>query len=66
MGTLEEAQGQKIGKALLSRVMFDARQAGAAAFFLGATPAGFPLYQRLGYETLYTAQVWVRGETHQA
>jgi len=66
MGTSVEAQGQKIGKALLSRVMLGARQAGATAFFLGATPAGFPLYQRLGYETLYTAEVWVRGETHQA
>ncbi len=66
MGTHADAQGQKIGKALLSRVMSDARQAGAAAFFLGATPAGFPLYQRLGYETLFTAKVWVRGETHQA
>jgi len=66
MGTHVDAQGQKIGKALLSRVMFGARQAGTAAFFLGATPAGFPLYQRLGYETLYTAKVWVRGETHQA
>jgi predicted N-acetyltransferase YhbS len=66
MGTRADAQGQKIGKALLSRVMFNSRQAGATAFFLGATPAGFPLYQRLGYETLFTAQVWVRGETHQA
>ncbi len=66
MGTHADAQGRKIGKALLSRVMFEARQAGAAAFFLGATPAGFPLYQRLGYETLYTVKVWVRGETHQA
>lgn len=66
MGTRADAQGQKTGKALLSRVMVDARQAGVAAFFLGATPAGFPLYQRLGYETLYTAKVWVRGETHQA
>ena len=66
MGTHVDAQGQKIGKALLSRVMVAARQAGATAFFLGATPAGFPLYQRLGYETLYTANIWVRGETHQA
>lgn len=66
MGTHVDAQGQKIGKALLSRVMARARQDGAAAFFLGATPAGLPLYQRLGYETLYKAQVWVRGETHQA
>jgi len=66
MGTHADAQGQKVGKALLSRVMLAGSQAGAAAFFLGATPAGFPLYQRLGYETLYTVKVWVRGETHQA
>lgn len=66
MGTHVDAQGQKIGKALISQVMFAARQAGAAAFFLGATSAGLPLYQRLGYETLYTVKVWVRGEASQA
>lgn len=66
MGTHVDAQGQKIGKSLLSRVMSASKKTGATAFFLGATPAGFPLYQRLGYETLYTANVWVRGETHQA
>jgi predicted N-acetyltransferase YhbS len=66
MGTLPETQGQGIGKALLSQVMTEHRRRGAETFFLGATPAGLPLYQRLGYETIAEAQVWVRGETSQA
>ena len=66
MGTLGEAQGKGVGKALLSRVMADARANGATAFFLGATPSGFPLYERLGYQTIFEAQIWVRGETGQA
>jgi GNAT superfamily N-acetyltransferase len=66
MATLAEVQGQGVGKALLSKVMADARAEGASAFFLGATPAGFPLYQHLGYQTVCEAPVWVRGETHQA
>jgi GNAT superfamily N-acetyltransferase len=66
MGTLQEAMGKGIGKALLSRAMCTARDAGAKWFFLGATPSGYPLYVRLGYETAFEAQVWVRGETNQA
>ena len=66
MGTAPEAQGQGVGKALLSRVMHDCRQRGAGAFFLGATPSGFPLYERLGYATVADCPIWVRGETHQA
>lgn len=66
MGTAPEAQGLGVGKALLSRVMHDARQRGAEAFFLGATPSGFPLYERLGYSTMADCPIWVRGVTHQA
>jgi GNAT superfamily N-acetyltransferase len=66
MGTLNSAQGRGAGKALLAGVMEQARQAGATSFFLGATPAGFPLYERLGYRTVCQAQIWVRGETGQA
>lgn len=66
MGTLGWAQGEGVGKALLVEVMKACRQRGIETFYLGATPAGFPLYQSIGYETLFTSQVWVRGETHQA
>lgn len=66
MGTLGWAQGEGVGKALLVRVMQECRSRGIETFYLGATPAGYPLYERIGYRTLLTSQVWVRGETHQA
>jgi GNAT superfamily N-acetyltransferase len=66
MGTMAAAQGKGIGRALLSTVMASEREAGAEAFYLGATPAGRPLYERLGYRTVFSAEVWVRGETSQA
>jgi ribosomal protein S18 acetylase RimI-like enzyme len=65
MGTSPEAQGKGAGKALLSQVMAEHHDRGAEAFFLGATPSGKPLYERLGYRTVAEAQVWVRGESHQ-
>ncbi len=66
MGTLPAAQRKGVGKTLLSTVMADGHQRGGQVFFLGATPAGFPLYEALGYRTVFEAQVWVRGETSQA
>lgn len=66
MATLPEHQGKGAGKVLLSQVMERHRRRGAESFFLGATAAGFPLYEKLGYRTVAIAPVWVRGETHQA
>jgi GNAT superfamily N-acetyltransferase len=66
MGTLPAAQRRGVGKALLSTVMDDCHRRGGQIFFLGATPAGFTLYETLGYRTVFEAQVWVRGETSQA
>jgi hypothetical protein len=54
------------GLQLLSTAMVQARNNGARRFFLGATPAGFRLYEGLGFETVCSARVWVSGETHQA
>lgn len=66
MGTPPDLQGRGVGKVLLSLVMDRYRRAGVEAFFLGATPAGRPLYEKLGYREVARAQVWVRGETSQA
>jgi GNAT superfamily N-acetyltransferase len=66
MGTVRAHQGRGVGRVLLSQVMDEHRRRGADAFFLGATPSGKPLYDKLGYRTIAEAQVWVRGETHQA
>ena len=46
--------------------MVEAREQGCRRFFLGATPAGYRLYEGLNFKTLFSARVWVSGETHQA
>ena len=66
MGTKSNLQRGGIGLRLLSTAMCEARQQGARRFFLGATPAGFRLYEGLGFRTVCSARVWVSGETHQA
>lgn len=66
MGTDTERQRGGIGRRLLSTAMAQARESGVQRFFLGATPAGYRLYESLGFETICSAGVWVSGTTHQA
>lgn len=66
MGTDPESQSRGIGRRLLSTVLSKTRDRGAKRFFLGATPAGYPLYEKLGFKTQVLASVWVSGETSQA
>lgn len=66
MGTDPEMQKGGIGRRLLSTAIAEARSQGARRFFLGATPAGYRLYESLGFETLVAATVWVSGDTSQA
>jgi ribosomal protein S18 acetylase RimI-like enzyme len=66
MGTQTSRQRSGIGRRLLSTVMVQARNKGIRRFFLGATPTGCRLYEKLDFETVCTARVWVSGETHQA
>jgi GNAT superfamily N-acetyltransferase len=66
MGTHASRQRGGIGLRLLSTAMAQARSNGIRRFFLGATPAGYRRYENLGFETVFTARVWVSGETHQA
>lgn len=51
---------------LLTTAMAHARMNGTRRSFLGATPAGYSLYEKLGFETACTARVLMSGETHQA
>ncbi len=66
MGTDPDRQGRGIGRRLLSIAMAETRSQGARRFFLGATPAGYRLYESLGFETRVVATIWVSGETSQA
>ena len=63
---LHEASEEAALRRLLSTAMVQARNSGVRRFFLGATPAGFRLYEGLGFKTVCSARVWVSGETHQA
>jgi ribosomal protein S18 acetylase RimI-like enzyme len=65
MGTDAARQRRGIGLRLLSTAMARARDSGARRFFRGATPAGYRLYDGLGFKTVCSARVWASGETHQ-
>ena len=58
MATPPEHQGNGAGRALLTRVLESQRQAGVRRFYLYATPAGRPLYESIGFETLAECPVW--------
>ncbi len=66
--TLPASRGRGLGKALTLAAMQAAHRAGYAEAILFATPAGFPLYQRLGFETVATAELfgWEGAGQHQA
>lgn len=66
MGTDASRQRGGIGLRLLSTAMAEARNRGIQRFFLGATPAGYRLYEKLGFKTVCATRVWVSGETNQA
>ncbi len=66
MGTDPSLQKRGIGRRLLSTVMAEAQAGGTRRFFLGATPAGYRLYETLGFTTRCVTQVYAAGETNQA
>lgn len=51
-------RGRGLGKALTIAAMQEASRAGHTEAILFATPSGFPLYQRLGFETVATADLY--------
>lgn len=59
MATPPEHQRKGVGRALLSQVIDDYRRRGVERFHLGATEAGRPLYESLGFETVAELPVWV-------
>lgn len=59
MATPPEHQRKGMGRALLSQVIDDYRRRGVTRFHLGATEAGRPLYESLGFELVADLPVWV-------
>jgi len=61
--TLPAYRGRGFGKALTLAAMQSAQSAGYSTAILFATPSGYPLYQRLGFETVSTADLYIRDGT---
>jgi GNAT superfamily N-acetyltransferase len=59
MATAPKHQRKGMGRALLTQVIADYRRRGVARFHLGATDAGRPLYESLGFEPVADLPVWV-------
>jgi ribosomal protein S18 acetylase RimI-like enzyme len=60
VATPAEHRGRGYGAAVTSRAVADALEAGAAYVWLQSSSSGFGVYQRLGFETVSTAELWVR------
>ena len=65
MGTMPEHQRKGAGRALLDYVLAYHHARGAKLFYLWATEAGKPLYERIGFHTITEAAVWVAGHSTQ-
>ena len=65
MGTTSEHQRQGAGRALLDYVIAYHYARGAKLFYILATEAGKPLYERIGFRTISEAAVWVVGHSTQ-
>jgi GNAT superfamily N-acetyltransferase len=65
MGVDPQVQRRGVGRRLLTTAMREAATRSVRRFYLGATPAGKPLYDRLGFATQLVTQVWASGESGQ-
>ena len=61
MSTPPAHERQGVGRSVLSAIHTYANAAGASDLLLGATDAGLPLYERVGYETVAQVGIAVAG-----
>ncbi len=59
MATVPHHQRKGAGTALLNHAMAYHCEQGAGLFYLVATPAGRPLYEKIGFRTVSEAAVWL-------
>ena len=58
MATLPEWKRQGLGKAILSRILIDAVNAGYPYIVLTASRFGYPLYQQFGFEEIFAYSLY--------
>ncbi|MBN1188890.1 MAG: GNAT family N-acetyltransferase [Dehalococcoidales bacterium] len=62
MATSPDQQRKGAGRALLNYAIYYHFSRGVEYFYLEATPAGKPLYSKIGFQTVSEAQVWLLKE----
>ncbi|MBE0411634.1 MAG: GNAT family N-acetyltransferase [Anaerolineales bacterium] len=62
VGTIPEARRQGIGSAITYRVLMDARQRGYRIGVLQSSQMGYNMYQKLGFETVFTIKTYTLPE----
>jgi GNAT superfamily N-acetyltransferase len=65
MATAPARQRQGAGRALLEAVLRRHRADGNSRFYLIATPAGRPLYEALGFQTVDDLTLYIAGHSEQ-
>jgi GNAT superfamily N-acetyltransferase len=60
VATLEEHRGRRLAGRLLHVALAEARDRGLRTSSLQSTKLGYPVYERLGYEPLFTIEMWER------
>jgi GNAT superfamily N-acetyltransferase len=60
VATLAKARGRGLGTALMRRALADAHQRGRRTSTLQATQLGQPVYERVGYRSIGTLEMWER------
>jgi GNAT superfamily N-acetyltransferase len=65
MATPQQHRRQGIGRAVLEYLIAYHLERGATTFYLEATEAGYPLYDKVGFRTVDVAAVWLTGVSTQ-
>jgi GNAT superfamily N-acetyltransferase len=60
VATPKEHRGRALARRLLHVALVQARERGCTTSSLQATKLGYPVYQRLGYEAVFTLEMWER------
>jgi GNAT superfamily N-acetyltransferase len=60
VATMKELRGMALARRLLHLALAEARERGCTTSSLQSTMLGYPVYERLGYETAFTLEMWER------
>jgi predicted GNAT family acetyltransferase len=58
VATIEDHRGKGYGAAMTMKAVIDGRDRGCVVAFLQSSEMGYTVYARLGFETIFTYDLW--------